>query len=950
MSKNYNMLSPGVETYEIDNSGRPAEGAKVGPVVIGRATRGPGFRPVQVKSMDDFIQIFGSPDAGGVSGDAWRDGKVLGPTYGAYAAQAYLSKTQPLTYIRILGDDHDNANASGKAGWQTTNDPDTTESANGGAYGLFLIDSGSSTQSLTGTLGAVFYLNEGSLTLSGTYRGGEEADVSCALIGSKGTNQEFTAVIRNSAGTIVKKSNFNFSPTSEKFIRKVFNTNPTLCNSTITATENLKTYWLGETFERSVSTYVTGSGAGLNYGFVGAIASGSNDGANFRFGTQTPKSGWFISQDLNIVVSGSANSFSPEACTKLFRFHGLQTGEWEERNIKISIEDIKAPNRLEEPYGSFTVTIRSIDDSDGAVKVLERYTNLNLNPLSQDYIARRIGDMYTVWDYTTKTDREYGMNRNISKFVRVEMNPSIEEASENPAMLPFGVYGPPIYKGFTLASGSTVAFTQQNNVGTTEANVFVKAGGSIPRAHTGSAAGVVVACGAEAWKGCYVFPSVPLRATSADSSISSPKQAYFGANTQKASSTQYDEAFVDLVRCKPYGVDSYDASNTNTKPSWVFTLDDLQYNASGSMVYTSGSRALGSSLTAISGGYAYILSAGYNKFTSPMFGGFDGFDIKEVEPLRNTKLNGGSETTNYAYNSVRRALDIVADSEYVECNIVALPGVTDESLTTYLINSCENRKDCLALFDVKGGFQPPSETSGVESTRLGSTDDVVSNMKSRGDNSSYACCYHPWVKIKDAYSSKDLWVPPSAPMLGVFGNVEDKKELWTAPAGNILAKLSAGHSGLNVIGVRERLYKSQRDSLYSYNINPIAIFPSAGISCWGQKTLMSNETSALNRINVRRMMNYIKFEIKKRAENILFEQNVKETWEKFVMQVNPFLSSIKQRFGLEEYKLVLDSSTTTKEMIDRNSMYAKIYLKPARAIENIYIDFVITDSGVSFTD
>ena len=947
MSRNYDLKSPGVDTYEIDNSGLPDTNTKVGPLVIGRALRGPAFRPVQVESMDDFIQIFGNPNAGGVSGDTWRDGNIAGPTYGAYAAQAYLSKTSPLTYIRILGDQHTNASASGKAGWKTTTTPNATEASNGGAFGLFMIDSGSSTSGLTGTLGAVFYLNEGSVTLSGTYRNGVGADAAAALIESKGTYKEFTAVIRNAAGTIVKKSNFNFSPTSEKFIRKVFNTNPTLCNSDITSTDNLKTYWLGETFERSVATYVTGSGAGLNFGFIGALASGSYDASNYQYGFQSPKTGWFISQDLDIVESGVSNTYNPENMKKLFRFHGLQTGEWEQRNVKISIEDIKAPTRLEDSYGSFTVTVRDATDSDGAPKVLERYTGLNLNPSSSDYIAKRIGDIYTVWDYTNKVDTEYGVNRNISKYIRVEMNPSLEDSSENPALLPFGIYGPPVFQSFTFVSGSEY-FTQKNNVGVEEPHVFVKGNGALPRTIADIGTEEIAAGSDLAWKGCFVFPTIPVRTTSSDSSLPGNKQAYFGASTQKSSSTQFDEAYCDLIRCKPYGIDSYDANGTNTIPSWIFTLDNLVVSDSVA-TFTSGSRAAGTSLTAVSGGYAYILSAGFNKFTAPLYGGFDGFDITEVEPLRNTGLTDGSETSSYAYNSIRRSIDMVSDNEYIECNIVALPGITNESLTSYLISTCENRKDSLALFDVKGGYQPSSETSSVESSRLGSVEDVVTNMKARGDNSSYACSYHPWVKMRDIYSSKDIWIPPSAPMLGVFGNVEDKKELWSAPAGNILASLSKGASGLNIVGVRERLTKNDRDELYSYNINPIAIFPTQGITVYGQKTLLSSETSALNRINVRRMMNYIKREVKKHAEDVLFEQNVRQTWDKFVGKVEPFLRTIKSRFGLIEYKLILDETTTTKEMIDRNSMYAKIYLKPARAIEKIYIDFIITDSGVEFT-
>lgn len=948
MGKNYNMISPGVETYEIDNSGRPATGEKVGPVVIGRASRGPAFRPVRVKSMDDFIQIFGSPDAGGIYGDVWRDGKVLGPTYGAYAAQAYLNKTNPLTFVRILGDQNTNATSAGKAGWKTSGSTGTSESTNGGAYGLFLIDSGSLTARLTGTLAATFYLNEGSLVLSGSYRAGAAEEASAALIGSVGTYQEFSAVIRNKAGTVVKKTNFNFNPSSEKFIRKVFNTNPTLCNSSITATTNQKTYWLGETYERAVQTYVTGSGAGLNFGFVGAIASGSTDGSNYQYGTQSPRTGWFIGQDTAIVVSGSANGYSPESAAKLFRIHGLNTGEWEGRNLKVSIEDIKAPVRLEEPYGSFTLTVRAVDDSDGAVKVLERYTSLTLNPLSQDYIGKRIGDMYTSWDYSKKVEVEYGTNPNVSKFVRVEVNPAIQESSENPSLLPFGVYGPPKFRGFTLASGSTVDFTKQNDVATVEANVFVKAGGSIPRAHSGSSATVVVALGNNDFEGCFIFPSVPLRTSSSDSSLASNKQAYFGATSQKSSSTQFDEAYVDVIRSKPSGIDSFDANGNNTIPSWVFSLDDLQVT-SGVATYTSGSRAAGSSLTAISGGFNAVLSAGFNKFTAPLYGGFDGFDVLEVEPLRNSRLSGGSETTNYAYNSVRRAMDLISDPEYVESNVITVPGVSDESLTTYLINLCETRKDSLAIFDVRGGYEPPSENSNAESSRLGSVTDVVTYMKSRGDNSSYACCYHPWVKMKDSFSSKDIWIPPSVAALGVFGNVEDKRDLWIAPGGNLLASLTRGDSGLSITGVRQRLTKAERDELYSYNINPIANFPSNGITIYGQKTLYASDDSALNRINVRRMMNHIKYEIKKKAENVLFEQNVMATWNMFRMSVEPFLNSIKARFGLRNYEMALDSSTTTREMIDRNSMYAKISLEPERTIEKIYLDFVITNSGIEFT-
>ena len=152
-----------------------------------------------------------------------------------------------------------------------------------------------------------------------------------------------------------------------------------------------------------------------------------------------------------------------------------------------------------------------------------------------------------------------------------------------------------------------------------------------------------------------------------------------------------------------------------------------------------------------------------------------------------------------------------------------------------------------------------------------------------------------------------------------------------------------------MVGLTERLNSSDRDTLYEANINPIATFPAEGIVIFGQKTLQVTP-SALDRVNVRRLMIHVKKEISKMAARLLFDQNVSQTWARFTGQANPFLESIKQRLGLEAYKVVLDTTTTTPDLIDRNIMYAKIFLKPARAIEFIAIDFVITNAGASFED
>jgi hypothetical protein len=166
---------------------------------------------------------------------------------------------------------------------------------------------------------------------------------------------------------------------------------------------------------------------------------------------------------------------------------------------------------------------------------------------------------------------------------------------------------------------------------------------------------------------------------------------------------------------------------------------------------------------------------------------------------------------------------------------------------------------------------------------------------------------------------------------------------------HVSSVLFEGRAGVAVTRVSHRLTSKDRDTLYEGNINPIAQFPAEGIVIFGQKTLQVTP-SALDRINVRRMLIYVKREISRIAATLLFDQNVDATWARFTGQVNPFLASIKSRLGLTDYRVILDSTTTTPDLVDRNILYAKVFLKPARAIEFIAIDFTITDSGASFAD
>jgi hypothetical protein len=288
--KKFNFVSPGIFLNEIDKSQISKPPLGIGPMVIGRARRGPGNRPTRVSSYAEFVQIFGNPNPGIAAGDQWRsaDGPT-GPTYAAYAAQAWLSNNTPLTFMRLVGSQHSNktadaADSYGSAGWftsrpstaynvETSITADIAAANNGGAYGLWLIPSSSDdniglaaaptdSNPATGTLGAIFYVAEGSIRLTGSLRDHGGADSSATtgsnatIIKSDAPEAGFTMQVMDAAGTSVLETiAFNFSQNSAKHVRKAFNTNPTLTNGAITT--NTKTYWLGESFEKSVSDTVT---------------------------------------------------------------------------------------------------------------------------------------------------------------------------------------------------------------------------------------------------------------------------------------------------------------------------------------------------------------------------------------------------------------------------------------------------------------------------------------------------------------------------------------------------------------------------------------------------------------------------------------------------------------------------------------------------------------------
>ena len=937
----FKFVSPGIFVDEIDNSQPNKVAKRLGPLVIGRTRKGPGMRPVKVGSYAEFVEIFGDPVAGGETGDLWRKGDVGAPMYASYAAQAWLKNNSPLTVVRLLGEDHSQASSTGEAGWTTTNVPNVAAASSGGAYGVFIANSGSVGPGATGSLAAVFYMQQGSMYLSGNLAGaGGSTNVTGShVLVEAVANGEFRAVIRDAGDTAtVKEATFNFDRNSDKFIRKVFNTDPTKTNGDVTPVADVLNYWLGETFEDTITRDVTGSATTDQVAVLLTLKlDGGTNGFHTRnYGATASQTGWVISQDSR--GSGSFSDYTPESETKLFKFIALDSGAWTHNNIKISIANIKPSSTpAVNPWGTFDVIVRHSRDSDRKVKPLETFSGCTLNPSSPNYVAARIGDAFVDWDETHRRHRSFGTYPNRSKYVRIEM--ALGNISEE--MLPFGFHGPIRFNSFLFESGSAVDDTTM--IAYDEGPHRHDSVQGTNQLHAASNFDTEIT---------FNFPALPLRANGTEGGLSHFRQAYWGADFTRDSSAgdvRYADSVSDILG-RHTDLDPFTTAN-NRAASFYFSLDDIVLNdETGVATYTSGSRALATSYTALSGTLALLTAsvAGINKFTMPLYGGADGFDVTEADPFRNTFLDVNTgERDNYGQFSIRKAIDMCADAEVVEYNVAAMPGIHRTNLTDHLMDVCADRGDALALIDIENDYTPAHEIATAP-TR-GDVDSAALSMRLRNIDNSYAAAYYPWVQINDRANSRLVWVPPSVAMMGVLASSERKKELWFAPAGFTRGGLSNGAAGLPVINVRQHLTSRERDLLYDNRINPIASFPNEGIVVFGQKTLKA-EASALTRVNVRRLMIFLKKEVSRIAATTLFEPNIKRTWNAFSGRVERLLDSVRSRFGIQQYRLILDESTTTADLIDRNIMYAKIFIKPTLAIEFIALDFIVTNQGAAFED
>lgn len=625
--------------------------------------------------------------------------------------------------------------------------------------------------------------------------------------------------------------------------------------------------------------------------------------AVFDYANKTPGShNAFFAAELPSVAASYNDSFitgatatvisQPFGTTEydLFGFGSIFAGDSANEEVKVTISNIKkSPNPNQSEYGSFTVVVRKFYDNDRQPEVLETFTNVDLNPESRNYILRRIGDRYKVFNNSTKKFDQFGDYPNKSKYIYVVPSVDLTNGNVPASALPYGFSG---YK--TLSRGA----------------VGDKAS----------------------------FPELPKVRNLVYKNNFSTKVCW-GIELINNASGAVNHGVVDRLRHLASGITAV-SSSTDSKFSlkWV---SGSTANASG---YAAGTRLTDVQINALSTSIGYNTSSttptggtdGYlslenientalAKFTLPVADGFDGVNIHKTDVFSSEDMTTDTVYQTHAYKT---ALDIISNPDELDVNELAMPGVYADKVTNYALDKVEDRGDMFYLMDVSGS----------------TVDDVVTNLVGRQVDTSYAGAWYPYVRYFDDVNDKYVDVPPTVVMPAVLAFNDKVAYPWFAPAGFNRGGLSA----FGVTEAKDKLNKADRDKLYENRINPIATFKQ-GTVVWGQKTLQI-APSALDRINVRRMLLNIRKVIAREALNIVFEPNVPKTWERFTRRVEPFLRRVRENSGVADFKLLLNEATTTEDLIERNIMYGKIAIKPTRTAEYILLDFFVTNNTAGFEE
>jgi len=383
------------------------------------------------------------------------------------------------------------------------------------------------------------------------------------------------------------------------------------------------------------------------------------------------------------------------------------------------------------------------------------------------------------------------------------------------------------------------------------------------------------------------------------------------------------EDFVDTTSVKRQylGLDYSAVDSDQLMGGWASAWDLSKVSDNYLTGFHLNSGASATHYQVASGSVTFIKSN--RKFLVPLLGGNDGWSSNDSTRDLLTSAPTASEEAQW-----KAALDTLASTEDIDINLLAVPGVKIESsIGAYAIELAETRADCFYVGDM----------SSVPTTSAGAAALIA------GLDTNYAATYWPYVKIYDNDNAQDVTLPPTAQALEAIAYTDQVSYPWFAPAGLNRGLLT------DVIRAEYKLTQDDRETLYENKINPIATFAGQGIAIWGQKTLQTR-TTALDRINVRRMMLYIEKVIAGASLYIDFEQNDETSWDRFKGLVQPILDTVKIKRGLTDFRVIMDETTNTPDMIERGQMVGQIYIKPTKTAEVILINFNLMAQGATFEE
>ena len=376
---------------------------------------------------------------------------------------------------------------------------------------------------------------------------------------------------------------------------------------------------------------------------------------------------------------------------------------------------------------------------------------------------------------------------------------------------------------------------------------------------------------------------------------------------------------------------AYGSAGAGQGNNVTMSLENMYGSDGASAVAENVEYSTGSELLTLSGS-----AVEQRKFVVPFQWGFDGGNPARQyatgADIAANNTQGFDCSTSAANGTVnyKKAINAISNADEFDINMMVLPGVihgTHTSVTNHAIEKAEDRADTFLIID--------------SSLYADSVDTVMSNVKSLDSN--YTATYYPWVKVLDENTNRPTWVPPSVVLPGVIAFNDEVAHEWFAPAG-----LNRG--GLtDVLEAKTRLTHSERDKLYEARVNPIATFPGQGVVVFGQKTLQG-KPSALDRVNVRRLLIALKKFIASTSRFLVFEQNTTATRNRFLNVVNPFLEDVQANSGLSSFRVVMDDTNNTPDEIDRNRLVGQIFIQPTRTAEFIVLDFVVQPTGATFPE